>query len=519
NNSNGVWMNLSGNDTGDWAGASPVYGVAVNTNDNLVYTGLDEGKFGVYNNSNGVWMNLSGNDTGDWVGTDYVYSVAVNTNNNLVYTGLTNGKFGAYNNSNGAWMNLSTSDTGDWVGIDQVYSVAVNTNNNLVYTGLDNGKFGAYNNSGTNPTTSSSSGGGGSGSGSDPDLIELLSRFNVNPKKMSVVLNQGESPGDDSGELSKTECFTVTSTGTLSVSATLNVVGEIIPFTTLTNSVLQIPVGNSKTACAIFSAGQFDIPKNYTGKIEIEGKTKKYIDVSLEIREIKNVTLGILPVGVISSGFVGILPVGLSFFPPGFEGILPVGVFIPGPIGILPIEENVPLIPPVIVKTLVKGVVVLSLWIILLLILIAYLAIKRFIKLQDQLQGYKSREEKIATIENLKRNSLREEVNFFEKIVDKGAIYLSEKALEKPSATSFSVNVKYSYNKGSEFYSKKDYDNALKEFQKSVEIDNAFWQGYQGIGSCYFAKGEIEKAKSAFEKSLSINPNNTKLIEWMKKYK
>ena len=39
----------------------------------------------------------------------------------------------------------------------------------------------------------------------------------------------------------KTECFTVTSTGTLSVSATLNVVGEIIPFTTLTNSVLQIP--------------------------------------------------------------------------------------------------------------------------------------------------------------------------------------------------------------------------------------------------------------------------------------
>ena len=69
-------------------------------------------------------------------------------------------------------------------------------------------------------------GGGGSGSGSDPDLIELLSRFNVNPKKMSVVLNQGESPGDDSGELSKTECFTVTSTGTLSVSASLSVVGR-----------------------------------------------------------------------------------------------------------------------------------------------------------------------------------------------------------------------------------------------------------------------------------------------------
>src|SRR3989344_3731625 len=60
---NGVWMDLSGNDTGNWAGTSAVNGVAVNTNDNLVYTGLASGKFGVYNHSNGVWMNLSGNDT------------------------------------------------------------------------------------------------------------------------------------------------------------------------------------------------------------------------------------------------------------------------------------------------------------------------------------------------------------------------------------------------------------------------------------------------------------------------
>ena len=42
-------MNLSGNDTGNWAGGDTVFGVAVNTNDNLVYTGLQNGKFGVYN--------------------------------------------------------------------------------------------------------------------------------------------------------------------------------------------------------------------------------------------------------------------------------------------------------------------------------------------------------------------------------------------------------------------------------------------------------------------------------------
>ena len=76
----------------DWAGISTVFGVAVNTNDNLVYTALDSGKFGVYNHSNGVWMNLSGNDTGNWAGISTVFGVAVNTNDNLVYTALDSGK-------------------------------------------------------------------------------------------------------------------------------------------------------------------------------------------------------------------------------------------------------------------------------------------------------------------------------------------------------------------------------------------------------------------------------------------
>ena len=44
-------MDLSGNDTGNWATTSAINAVVVNTNDNLVYTGLDSGKFGVYNNS------------------------------------------------------------------------------------------------------------------------------------------------------------------------------------------------------------------------------------------------------------------------------------------------------------------------------------------------------------------------------------------------------------------------------------------------------------------------------------
>ncbi len=897
----GNWMDLSANDTGNWAGTTTLVATAVNTNDNLVYTALYSGKFGVYNHSNGVWMDLSANDTGNWAGTTIVYGTTVNTNNNLVYTGLDSGKFGVYRadifsgggagtlaspyeisdcvqlqnmslnlnanyelvnnidcsdtinwndgagfspvgytstvnnffkgslqgndynitnlyikntsatgytglfgyainatinkvhlwnayvegkntaigglvgafNDNGTisnssvhgnvsskgssyagglagWVwadkhlpivynssftgNLSAagnSGTGGLVGwsdgiinysfanvklnstnfgagglvgnnavdgneagiIDNSYALgnvsvaggssatligglvgansgnilhsysAINVSgnnvvgglvgnnianisysyscggdvnadnkiggligtaqassnasfsysaNNLVAVGANIGGFvgllqgathpslnasfydfeidgGNYNDTGGNGNVSGIYANttaqmkkqstytalgwdfsniwqiaedysypyfkwqttpacgipvpavvvSGSGSGNTPTIIELFSGFKINPTTINVILNKTES---------KTECFTITSTGTLSVNADLDVVGEIVPFTTLTNSVLQIPVQNSKSACAVFSADEFDIPENYTGQIEVSAKEKKYINVFLEIREINittanitNVTTGILPVGILDIfgkiGFEGILPLGESFLPPGYKGILPVGTF---PIGILPVEQHLPLIS----KAVVKGVATISLWILLLLLVIIYLTARRFVKLQDQLQGYKSREEKLAMIERIKRNSLRKEANIFEKIIDKGTIYLSEKALDKnaeqksakiikskptaeiPSAkktepklilNSLPAYATERYKRGAEFYSVKEYDKALKEFEKAVETDNKFWQGYQGIGSCYLAKSEIEKAKSAFEKSLLINPNNEKLIEWMKK--
>src|SRR3989338_6623858 len=97
----GIWKDLSTKDTGDWVGTTnfnDVFGIAVNPNNNLVYTGLGAGKFGVYNHSNGVWMDLSGNDTYpetiDWIGTTNIRAIAVNPNDNLVYTVVKRGKLG-----------------------------------------------------------------------------------------------------------------------------------------------------------------------------------------------------------------------------------------------------------------------------------------------------------------------------------------------------------------------------------------------------------------------------------------
>src|SRR3989338_5179307 len=264
-------------------------------------------------------------------------------------------------------MNLSGNDTGNWAGTRDVLGVAVNTNDNLVYTGVDSGKFGVYNHSGTRAETSGPP--DTSGGGDTP--IDLLSGFNVAPQKMSVALKPNES---------KIECFTVANTGTKTVNTNLNVLGEIIPFTKLTNSVLQIPTGNSKSSCAIFSAGLLDIPKNYSGKIEVKDKSVKYIDVNLEI--VNLTAINITTINMTNISYV--LPVGIVGFLPGDPiRVLPVGI-----IGLLPRDR-----PLEIAETLVKGAIFISLWILLLLLLVIYLAVRKFIKLQNQLQGYKSREE------------------------------------------------------------------------------------------------------------------------------
>ncbi|MDP2672260.1 MAG: tetratricopeptide repeat protein, partial [Nanoarchaeota archaeon] len=352
------------------------------------------------------------------------------------------------------------------------------------------------------------------GSGGTP--INLLSGFNVNPQKMFVVLKPGES---------KTECFTVTSIGTLSITITLNTLGQIPPFTTLTNSVLNVPVAQSKTSCAIFSADDLDIPKNYTGQIRVSRTLTQIKNIDVEL-EIINITI------LNATNISYVLPVGVLGQLPGDPiWVLPVGVvgFLPGdPIWVLPVGIESAALGEFIDENLVKGVVFISLWILLLLLLIIYLAVRKFIKLQEHLQGYESREDKFEAVERLKRNLLRKKSNFFEKIVDKGTIYLSEKALEskvgelkklvvRPEI--LSAELRERYNSGAWLYLHRDYENALKEFERCVESDNKFWQGWQGIGSCYLAQRKIREAIIAFEKSLSINPNNPKLVELLRKYK
>lgn len=60
---------------------------------------------------------------------------------------------------------------------------------------------------------------------------------------------------------------------------------------------------------------------------------------------------------------------------------------------------------------------------------------------------------------------------------------------------------------GHKYLKAKNYDTAIKYYQASINIQPTY-QAYQFMGTAYYYKGDMAKAKDAYEKSLQLNPNN-----------
>ena len=67
------------------------------------------------------------------------------------------------------------------------------------------------------------------------------------------------------------------------------------------------------------------------------------------------------------------------------------------------------------------------------------------------------------------------------------------------------------YQAGNTTYSQKNYDLAIRYYQAAAQLNPQMWQAYQGMGNCYYAKGDKASALTNYQKSLAINPNNTQL--------
>ena len=64
------------------------------------------------------------------------------------------------------------------------------------------------------------------------------------------------------------------------------------------------------------------------------------------------------------------------------------------------------------------------------------------------------------------------------------------------------------YVKGRELFLNKDYDSAIEQFNKVIEIDEKFVEAYKLRGSCYLALKKNEEAVKDFSKAIEIDPSN-----------
>ena len=63
------------------------------------------------------------------------------------------------------------------------------------------------------------------------------------------------------------------------------------------------------------------------------------------------------------------------------------------------------------------------------------------------------------------------------------------------------------YNRGSNYMTRGEYDQAILCFDKTIKIKPKFAPAYCNRGTCYYEKGEYEQAVEDFNKALEINPH------------
>jgi tetratricopeptide (TPR) repeat protein len=63
------------------------------------------------------------------------------------------------------------------------------------------------------------------------------------------------------------------------------------------------------------------------------------------------------------------------------------------------------------------------------------------------------------------------------------------------------------YNQGLEHYGRGEYDTAIQEYSKAVNVDPKQISAYVNRGITYFVKGEHEKAIADFTQAIALDPN------------
>lgn len=84
-------------------------------------------------------------------------------------------------------------------------------------------------------------------------------------------------------------------------------------------------------------------------------------------------------------------------------------------------------------------------------------------------------------------------------------IYFSDDKKMKNSLSDKDIALEY-YNNGIEAFDNQDYQGAIKNYNKAVEIDSKFAFAWDNLGLSYRYVGEFNKAIECYEKSLKVDP-------------
>jgi len=105
----------------------------------------------------------------------------------------------------------------------------------------------------------------------------------------------------------------------------------------------------------------------------------------------------------------------------------------------------------------------------------------------------------------LVENQLEKAEQYFKKAINKSSEYLEKYSYQNPQ-TYNRYNPSIYLNLGVIYYKKKEYNQAIKKFEKCIELNPLFANAYFNLGIIYREKGKSDKAQAYFEKSVELNP-------------
>ena len=143
--------------------------------------------------------------------------------------------------------------------------------------------------------------------------------------------------------------------------------------------------------------------------------------------------------------------------------------------------------------------------------------------------GYTKYEAKGVAYSNLMRQMANEAISSYNTVIELkptvgayrglGAVYLGlgesekakeafEKALEMDNTTieegTYKKMYRKYYSRGLTYYEMREYDKAISDFNKAIELQSDYAEAYRDLGKAYVAIGDTANAKEAFETAVRL---------------